>query len=225
MSLLIQQKGLDKADKIQLVISYTLQLIMFVALGFALVKQNWLSSFIIIGILFLTFLPKIIRLNYKVSIPVEFDLVAIIFIFTALFLGEVHAYYTIFWWWDVVLHTSSGFLLGILGFLLVFILNEEPKVHLRMKPGFVAIFAFAFAVALGCVWEIFEFGIDSFFGFNMQSSGLVDTMWDLIVDSLGAIVIAIFGYFYIRKGQSTLFDRMIHRFVDRNPRLFRRRRK
>src|SRR5690606_30887329 len=97
-----------------------------------------------------------------------------------------------------VLHGASGFLLGILGFLLVYVLNEKEEIGLDMKPGFVALFAFVFAVALGALWEIFEFAMDSAFGLNMQKSGLVDTMWDLIVDTAGALVMAVLGYGYLR---------------------------
>ena len=109
MPLLIQEKKLDAADRIQLSISYTLQLALFIAALISLAKGNWLNAFLSIGILFLTFLPKIIRQNYKVFLPVEFDLLTILFIFLSLFLGELHGYYTDFWWWDLVLHTSSGF--------------------------------------------------------------------------------------------------------------------
>src|SRR3989338_4509723 len=127
MPLLIQEKKLDAADRIQLGISYALQLALLLAGAFSFAKGNWLNASLSIAILFLTFLPKIIRRNYKVFLPVEFDVLTIIFIFLSLFMGELHGYYTTVWWWDIALHTSSGFLLGILGFLLVYILNEEKK--------------------------------------------------------------------------------------------------
>jgi hypothetical protein len=224
MRFLIRDKKLDIADKIQLIISYFLQLVLLVSMFFSLLQKNWMILFLTLGIFFLTFLPAIIRRTYRVYLPVEFDLVTIVFIFTSLFLGEIHAYYIRFWWWDVVLHTSSGFLLGIAAFTLVYILNRERKINIRMKPGFVALFSFCFALAVGTVWEIFEFSMDSFFSLNMQKSGLVDTMWDLIVDTLGAGIVSVLGYFYIRGGsKSLLFRRLVNRFVKRNPQLFRRR--
>ena len=174
------------------------------------------------GILVLTFTPAIIRRNYKVFLPVEFDFITILFVFLAVFLGEIESYYYRFWWWDTVLHTSSGFLIGIAGFLLLYLLNSERKIHQRMSPLFISLFAFAFALALGTLWEIFEFSMDQFFQLNMQKGGLVDTMWDLIVDTLGAVVISVLGYFYLKKGNFLIFDRMIHRFIDGNPRLFQR---
>jgi hypothetical protein len=221
--LIFNEKRLDKADKIQLMISYFLQAIILATAIFSLVRGRWFNAFLAFCILFLTILPAIVRRNYKVFLPVEFDLITVIFVFLAVFLGEWHSYYAKFWWWDAVLHTGSGFLLGIIGFLLVHILNEEHKIDLNMKPGFVALFAFVFALAFGAFWEIFEFTMDQLFGLNMQKNGLVDTMWDLIVDAIGAIVISFLGYLYIRKQRKVLIlDRMIKRFVDKNPQLFKK---
>lgn len=90
-----------------------------------------------------------------------------------------------------------------------------------MKPGFVALFTFMFAVGLGAIWEIFEFAMDSFFGMNMQKSGLVDTMWDLIVDSVGALVISVLGYGYLRTtGNESFLEQWIQRFIEEIPRFF-----
>lgn len=222
MKLLIQQQGLDKAGKIQLIISYLLQLILLGTIIFSLYNHQWLNAFAVLGILFLTFLPKMLRHNFKVYLPIEFDFIAIVFVFASIFLGEVHSYYTKFWWWDIILHSSSGFLLGLAGFLAVYILNEEKRIHLKMKPAFVALFAFAFAVMLGAMWEIFEFSVDTIFGLNLQKSGLIDTMGDLIVDTLGALIISVLGYFYIKTDKSFIFNRMIHKFVEKNPQLFKK---
>lgn len=147
----------------------------------------------------------------------------------SLFLGEVRGYYTRYWWWDIALHTSSGFLLGIVGFLLVHVMNEVEDINRHMRPGFVAFFAFLFAVAIGALWEIFEFAMDTLLGLNMQKpmlgdpSGLTDTMWDLIVDTLGALVISILGYRYVRTGKNESFlERWIQDFVKGNPSMFNR---
>ena len=173
--------------------------------------------------------PFFLAKLFRVFIPPEFVLLAIAFVFASLFLGEVHGYYSRFWWWDIALHSGSGFLLGIIGFLLVHVLNETEDIGVHMNPGFVAFFAFLFAVGMGALWEIFEFGMDSFFATNMQKemlgdpSGLTDTMWDLIVDTLGALVIALLGYGYIKTAQNESFlERWIHTFIKSNPRLFNR---
>lgn len=206
-----------------------LQAILVVGLAGAIWEQQWLNAVIICGVIVLSLYPLYLAKHFRVLIPAEFQLLTIGFVFAAVFLGEVHGYYTRFWWWDIVLHTSSGFLLGIIGFLLVYVMNESERINLNMRPGFVALFAFLFALGAGTLWEIFEFAMDSIFGTTMQKpmlgddSGLTDTMWDLIVDAIGALIISVLGYGYIKTtNESSFLERMIHRFIRSNPRLFRR---
>lgn len=118
--------------------------------------------------------------------------------------------------------------MGILGFLLVYALNENEHADIHMRPRFVAMFAFVFAVAVGTLWEIFEFVMDRAVGTNMQKptlgdpSGLTDTMWDMIVNALGALAISALGWWYMKRGQRSFIEVWIGRFIERNPRLFRR---
>ncbi len=184
-------------------------------------QGRWMTAAITVAIVIVTLLPLLLGRRFDVHIPPEFEFLAVMFVYASLFLGEVHGYYIRYWWWDAVLHTGSGFLLGVLGFLLVYVLNERPDVDMHMRPRFVALFAFMFAVGMGALWEIFEFGMDQLFGMNMQKSGLVDTMWDLIVDTVGAAVIALLGWVYLRTaGSQSFLERWITRFIEGNPRLF-----
>jgi len=210
-------------------ITIALQLILLLEALVALWGQRWFTAFLTGMIILITFFPVLFERRFRIHIPPELQLAAIGFVFASLFLGEVHGYYTRFWWWDTALHTTSGFLLGILGFLLVYIMNETEKIQLHMKPGFVAFFAFLFALGIGALWEIFEFAMDSVFGMNMQKpmlgdpSGLTDTMWDLIVDAIGGLVMSFLGWRYLKNpaGKSFL-ERWIDKFVERNPRFFKR---
>jgi len=209
-------------------LTFLLQAILVIEVVVALWEQQWLTAVVTIGIIAVTLAPFLLGKLLRVFIPPEFVLLAIGFVFASLFLGEVYDYYARFWWWDIALHSTSGFLLGIVGFLLVHVLNETENIGVHMKPGFVAFFAFLFAVGMGALWEIFEFSMDSFFGMNMQKpmlgdpSGLTDTMWDLIVDTLGALIISVLGYSFIKTaGNKSFLERWINTFIENNPRLFK----
>lgn len=198
-----------------------LQLTLLIGFALALFQGRWLAAATTASIIIVTLLPLILGQRLSVTIPPEFEMLAVVFVYASLFLGEVHGYYIKYWWWDAVLHAGSGFLLGIFGFLLVHILNELETVDMHMRPRFVAFFAFMFSVGMGAIWEIFEFAMDQLFGLNMQKSGLVDTMWDLIVDTAGAAIIALLGWFYLNKvGSESFLERWIDAFVRGNPHLF-----
>ena len=209
-------------EKLGLTVYYALKIIIVVGLVYAIYDKQWDNAMWIAGIFILSLIPTLLKKRYQLYFPLEFDVLIISFIFLALFMGEIFDYYQKIWWWDLSLHGGSGFLLGIFGFLLVYILNQHKNIQIHMRAGFVSIFAFAFAMAIGVLWEIFEFTIDSTFGLNMQKSGLQDTMGDLIVNSMGALIISILGYLWMKKKiKSFVFDKSIKRFVKENVHLFK----
>ena len=203
-------------------LTLVLQGVMLLGLALSFYEKQWLNTMLILGIFLLSLLPRFLSRKMHIYIPPQFEMLAILFVFASVFLGEIRNFYFRYWWWDGMLHVGSGFLLGIFGFLLVYILNEEERIELHMKPRFVAFFSFAFAVTTGVLWEIFEFAMDGFFDLNMQKSGLIDTMWDLIVDTLGALFVSVLGYFYLVRSEEYWLERWIERFINGNPRLFRR---
>lgn len=211
---------LEPIERVHKFVRFAIRASLFVAAVGAIESMRWIVLFLAALTFALTFLPKLLRRGYRVQLPVEFELIILVFIYATLYLGEVHGYYTRFWWWDALLHTGSGVVLGFIGFLFLYVLYQHEKV--RSSPILIAFFTFCFALAIGAVWEIFEFVMDQLFATNMQKSGLVDTMWDLIVDSLGALAAAIAGFFYVKYGKAHFFDRLFERFIEENPRLFRK---
>jgi len=156
-------------------------------------------------------LPGILQRKLKITIPSGMLVAFAIFLFCGVYLGEVHYFYFRVPHWDTLLHTFSGFALGAVGLSILGILNKSESVHLSLSPAFIAVFAFCFAVAIGVVWEIYEFTVDTVAGLNMQKymlesgemlsgqEALMDTMKDLIVDSVGALAISIIGYVQMRR--------------------------
>ncbi|MEX2524169.1 MAG: hypothetical protein WD750_04360 [Gammaproteobacteria bacterium] len=217
----------DVSWQIQRKITIVLKFSLIVGAVLLFFQGRYQAVFETLAILFITFLPMILGRRFQVRIPYEFECLAVVFLYASLFLGEVHGYYARFWWWDIVLHTGSGFLLGILGFLLVYVLNEKKEIEMELKPKFIALFALLFAMGMGALWEIFEFAMDQIVGTNMQKpmfndpSGLTDTMWDLIVDFIGASIISILGWGYLStKGSESFLENWIDDFIEKNPGLF-----
>lgn len=152
------------------------------------------------SILALMLVPELLRRKYDVHVPFEIEVSVVAFIFFTLFLGSLNNFYERIAWWDLLLHFQSGILLGIIGFSLIYVLNRGGVGKLALSPFFVSFFSVCFSMAVSVVWEIYEFGMDSFFGYNMQRSGLPDTMEDLIVNTLGALIVGVvaFGWMHAR---------------------------
>ncbi|MFO8050866.1 MAG: hypothetical protein R6V01_04120 [Thermoplasmatota archaeon] len=190
--------------------------LLVVALVLSLLEGNLLNAGLALFTFIITLLPTIIERRFDVHYPTEFEIVTMVFIYLGLILGSIGQFYERFHWWDVMLHTISGILLGLIGLSLVYLLNRSSWEKIRLSRAFVALFAFCFALSLGTLWEIYEYTFDKLFDWNLQRSGLDDTMWDLIVDAIGAGSVSILGYLYL-KGDIKLFERIEEWFVNRNP--------
>ena len=215
------------AARIKRWIVFVIVALMAIDLVVVVSEGLWLSGFLILAIALLILLVTVFSDRLAVQIPAEFQVLALLFVFSALFLGEVRNYYDRIWWWDIALHSTSGLLMGILGFLLVYVLNASERIAFSMTPRFVAFFAFMFAVAVGALWEIFEFFMDSVFGTRMQKpmlndpSGLTDTMWDMIVNTIGAALISALGWWYMKHDRRSFIDIWIQKFIQKNPSWFK----
>lgn len=194
-------------------LTWAVWIILGAATLLAVLTEHWSNVFVTVTALFLTLVPTIFSDRFQIKLPLAFLAAISLFVFGTLFLGEVFNFYERFWWWDVLLHTSSAIGFGIIGFLFVFYLFEGDRY--AAPPWALGLIAFALAVTIGTIWEIFEFAMDQLFGLTMQKSGLVDTMWDLIVDALGAFLGAISGFFWL-KGKQIGFAGMIEQFVELN---------
>ena len=151
-------------------------------------------------------LPGLLQKKLYMAIPSKMLVAFAVFLYCAIYLGEVHFFYFRIPHWDTLLHIFSGFALSAIGISIISLLNKSESIKMPLSPAFVAIFAFCFALAAGVVWEIYEFAMDSLLGFNMQKymlesgealvgqAALADTMKDLIADSLGAIAMSVVGY-------------------------------
>jgi len=143
-----------------------------------------------------------------------------LFIYGSVFLGEANKFYEKFWWWDMLLHSMSAIGFGLVG--VIFLLLAFGKSKNQASPFIFAAFSFCFAIAIGVLWEIFEFSMDQSFGMNMQRSGLVDTMNDLIINCVGAIIASLAGYLYLIESKYTIFGDIIDRNYMANKSLAKR---
>ena len=156
--------------------------------------------------LLVMFVPSFLQKHWTWPIPDSMYILYFVFLYCAIYLGEVRNFYYLVPNWDTWLHTLSGGMLGALGFVIVNQLNQVEGVPVKLGPKFVCLFALCFAMTVGILWEIYEFTLDGLLGMNMQKfrlengvervgrAALTDTMKDLIVDFAGAAIVVCVGY-------------------------------
>jgi len=195
--------------------------LLVVAFG-AVLAGRWPLAFVALSTFVLSVMPVAIARWAEIYVPPSFVAAILIFIGATLFLGEVFSFYERFWWWDIAMHAGSALGFGMIGFVLVFMMFQGDRY--AAPPLALAFFAFCFAVTMGTLWELFEFAVDQLFETNMQRTGLLDTMGDLIVNMIGAAVGAGTGFAYLRGQARGGLGAIIDDFIRRNPRYFKRRR-
>ena len=105
--------------------------------------------------------------------------------------------------------------------LCIFSLTRYSQVSLEsFSPFFANLFAFCFALAVIYVQELFEFSLDSLLGTNcqrwmddfrevviggekvmIQGHGSIDTILDMVANSIGALAICIVGFIFLKKAK------------------------
>ena len=242
-----------REHKSSFIVYLVLRALVILCMVLQILNKNYENVFLCILTLILLIMPSLIQLNLKIELPTTLEIIILLFIFSAEILGEIQEYYIKFQNWDTILHTLNGFLMAAIGFSLVDILNREERLKFELSPVFMSIVAFCFSMTVGVVWEFFEYGMDTFFGMDMQKDtivhmvnsvmldpegrniptaihnindviingkslglggyldiGLHDTMKDLLVNFVGAVVFSVIGYFYIKhKGKGKVAGRFI----------------
>ena len=152
---------------------------------------NYENVFLCLLTLVLLVMQSLIQLNLKIEFPTTLEIIILLFIFAAEILGEIQEYYLKIPNWDVVLHTMNGFLMAAIGFSLVDVLNREEKMKFELSPVFMSLTAFAFSMTVGVLWEFFEYGMDTFFGLDMQKDTVIHTIRSVTLNPDGENIPAV----------------------------------
>ncbi|MVX63988.1 hypothetical protein GKZ28_09815 [Clostridium chromiireducens] len=156
-----------------------------------IISKQWNDMhllFLVIICLTLPFVITYIANKYNFVLPSSFQLVSVSFILLAQYFGEFIQLYTTFSWWDLFLHGCFGCYAPIIGLhLMTGIITWDSGVTKKRFVIFTGIIAFCFTLAVGVLWEIFEFLGDYFLKTGMTTGGLEDTMTDLIIKTLFAL--------------------------------------
>lgn len=179
---------------------------------YALYNQNFEMTFAGTLMLLVSFAPLYFKAAHDVYIPAVFTYVIIVFIFSSVFLGQFGGLYDRWHWYDAFLHFISALAFGIAGFLLLFVYYVHNK--LRLPKGIILFFVFFFCLGVGALWEIIEYGIDYSLGTNMQVDSLDDTMIDMMLNGLGAVVSIVMSSIYMSKTSVPVIDTVVNAITE-----------
>lgn len=188
-----------KKQNIFSIIHITIYLIYASCIVYFVTVRNFRS--IIVSILSLIGIIILIILNKKYRHLFGNLLVNTLIIFIAISIlgGTCFDFYR-FNHFDDVLHITSGFIGCMVARILFYFSQNET--YIPRKRIFFVIYMFMFSMGIASIWELIEFGLDRYLGFDCQAGGLTDTMFDILDCLIGSIIATIYYYFKIRKAEN-----------------------
>ncbi|MFP4591641.1 MAG: hypothetical protein ACLFM8_09300 [Halobacteriales archaeon] len=147
----------------------------------------------------ITFAPAALERNYRLHL----DPFLSVWIAAAVFFHTIGSagFYTYVGWWDHLTHALSASLVAAVGYVLVRAIDLHiEEINLPRRVMFVYILVFV--LAIGVVWELFEFALDLFAEATgvmppLSQFGLEDTVNDLLFNAFGAVLVAAAGQLYL----------------------------
>ncbi|MFB6092989.1 MAG: hypothetical protein ABEK02_08275 [Haloquadratum sp.] len=142
-----------------------------------------------------TYLPALLRRDWGIRLSPRLTAVVTLAVLLHA-LGMVGLYEHV-WWYDHLTHTFSAMLVAAVGYAATCAVDEHSDA-VSVPPRFLWVFLLLFTVALGVFWEVLEFlarqvaaalGVEAV----LVQYGLEDTILDLVFDTVGALLVALFG--------------------------------
>lgn len=209
--------GID--DRQQRRLTWLMQLVMTGVLLIGLWKRN-IPIIVNAGVaLAIAQLVPILERDY--GIPLDAGLT--LWITSAVFLhafGTIgipggESFYRTIWWWDHMTHALSSSVVAGVGYATVRAIDEHSE-ETSLPPRFIFVFILMFVLAYGVFWEIIEFSIAQGAallgtGTVLTQYGLTDSLMDLVFNTLGAVVVSIWGTAHLNDVSRYIEDRIASR--------------
>jgi hypothetical protein len=205
------------ADRHQRQLARAMQVSLLVMIGLGLERGN-LGIVVNAGIGFgVTQLPAVLERDYHIPM----DSALTLWISAAVFLhalgtaglpGSEMNFYRSIPWWDHLTHTLSSSIVAAAGYATA----RAVELHsdaVSLPDRFMFVLILLFVLAFGVFWEVIEFavaGVASLSGTRsiLTQYGLEDTMLDLLFDTLGGIVVAVWGTAHLTDLVGVLAERL-----------------
>ncbi len=150
---------------------------------------NLSEILVLLSIIPILFLVRISRNLLKLKIDDTTELIYILFIIFAQLIGSTFKVYDLIGNYDNIIHYCSGVLTST--FALTLLNNTKLENRTKLTDTIFIIFS---TLAVAALWEFFEFTADGLLGGDAQrvlTTGVTDTMTDMICAFLGSILFSI----------------------------------
>ena len=171
-----------KSERLTAIVYVVLRVLVIAILIRAILLDRWDQVFYCALALIEFMVPSFVEKRLRIELPSALEIVVLLFIFAGEILGEIGEFFNKIQMWDLLLHTTNGFLMAAIGVALIDVFNKSPKINFSMSPFFVAFVAFCFSMTIGVLWEFTEYSFDRYLGFDMQKDTIVSSINSYVLD-------------------------------------------
>lgn len=140
-----------------------------------------------------------------------------LFVLFSMILGSIFNFYR-FLGYDKFLHTLSGILISASVFMLYCYLKGSISIKDKNELSITVLFTLGVNEFIAFLWECFEFILLVFFdndAIHHYDQGVYDTMNDMIVCFMGAIITIIFIYHFYKTKKENLLIKATRDLIDK----------
>ena len=146
-----------------------------------------------LGLVMFTF-PMLITRLLRFPIPQDCRTLYYCFVFCTVVVGSSLYGYSRIPYWDKWFHFFSGLLISAAGLIICHLFFYSLKGTMTGRRTLYVLFPFLFNLAVAALWEVYEYMLYVLFGIdavNHLTTGVNDTMQDIIVCLLGGILFSL----------------------------------
>ena len=156
----------------------------------SIIRADWLWVFGSFFSVFVCSIPHIVEKRLSLHIPwfLELSITVAVFLHAG---GAYLGFYGSIPGYDHITHSVSSVVVALLALVTTYMLSKYSDAF-KLPPLFIGLFVVILSMAFGVVWEMLEWILDHFTGAGAQY-GNEDTMWDLVFDTIGGLIVGILG--------------------------------
>jgi len=172
-----------------------------------IIDGDFYRFLICLSIIPVMLIPKILKKYFKINLTSTLEFIYLVFIFFAHFLGSIVDFYHKMNNYDKIIHLLSGVVTAFLAlYTLINLRKYDPK-----NIFFNVLFIISFVLMIASFWEFFEYFSDILFNQDAQNvltTGIHDTMKDMIAAFLGSILFSMVYVYEEKSGNNILINKI-----------------
>ncbi len=197
--------------------SYVVCIIIYiVTLIYAVIKGSRLQMCIIASIL--PFLLPVLKYKFHCKITYEIKIIYLVFIYFSSLIGSCLEGYELAYY-DKIVHFFSGSIITMLGYLIYSFIKKDIIIQQSSDQKICYIFIMTFNISIALLWEFYEYAMLIFFQndcIHHYTTGIHDSMIDMICACLGSLIILYQVVQYHRKNKKYYSIKVMHQFYNQN---------